>query len=379
MNIKFILAVLLITALSALLAWRVLLYAPPVAVTQAVEGEVEREVRGPGVVSARVMVSVSSRVTGILKALHADQGDEVKAGQLLALLDDTDTAAKASGAEAAATASQRNIAAAEAALVKARADRELAQGNFRREQEVFRAGYISQAAMDVAAATLKSAQSAEASAAATLSARQAEAQAVAQDAVYTRALHGFTRIAAPMDGLIVARQAEAGDTVAPGAPIFRLVDTRTLWVAARIDESVVGQVNIGQPASILLRSGERLTGKVVRINRQSDAATRELEVNVAFDAAPQRVVIDLEAEVAIHTGIERGAVVPASTLFQQGSEFGVLVVQGDRAAFRPVRTGATNGERVVVHEGIQVGETVIRTPAGVRVGSRVRAVAGDAR
>jgi hypothetical protein len=55
------------------------------------------------------------------------------------------------------------------------------------------------------------------------------------------------------------------------------------------------------------------------------------------------------------------------------------VVQGDRAAFRPVRTGATNGERVVVHEGIQVGETVIRTPAGVRVGSRVRAVAGDAR
>lgn len=376
---KLILAGSIVAALLALLAWRIFLYAPRVPVVQASEGKVALEVRGPGVVASRIQVTVSTRVTGILKALQADQGDSVKAGQLLASLDDTDAAAKASGAAAAAAASQRNIAAAEAALAKARADRDLAQSNFRREEEVFRAGYISQAAMDTVAAALKSAQGAEASAAATLAARQAESRAVAQDAVYARALHAFTRIAAPMDGLIVSREAEVGDTVAPGTPIFRLVDTRTLWVKSRIDESVVGQVEVGQPASILLRSGERLTGKVARINRQSDAATRELEVDVAFDTAPQRFAIDQEAEVVIHAGEEKGAVIPASALFQQGREFGVLMVKDGRAMFQPVRTGASNGERVAVREGIKAGEMVIRTPAGIRAGSRVRAVTDGTR
>lgn len=372
---KIILAVSVVAVLLALLAWRVFFYAPPVAVIQAKEGQVALEVHGPGAVASRIQVTVSTRITGILKELHADQGDNVKAGQLLALLEDTDAAAKASGAAAAAVATQRNIAVAEALLSKARADSELAQSNFRREDEVFRAGYISQAAMDVAAAAQKSTQSAEASAAATLAARQAESRASAQEAVYASALHAFTRIVAPMDGLIVARDAEAGDTLAPGTPIFRLVDVRTLWVAARIDESVVEQVMLGQPALIRLRGGRNLPGVVARIKRQSDAATRELEVDVAFREPPERFAIDQEAEVVIHAGMERGAVIPASALFQQGREFGVLVVKEGRAVFRPVRTGASDSERVVAREGIQAGEMVIRAPAGIRAGSRVRAVA----
>lgn len=376
---KIILALSIVAVLLALLAYRVFFYAPPVAVVQAREGKVALEVRGPGVVASRIQVTVSTRVTGILKDLHADQGDSVKAGQLLALLDDTDSAAKASGATAASTASQRNIAAADAALAKARADRELAQSNYRRDQEVFRSGYISQAAMDAAAAALKSAQSGEASAAATLGARQAESQASAQEAVYARALHSFTRITAPMDGLIVVRDAEMGDTVVPGSPIFRMVDTRALWVAARIDESVVGQVEVGQSATIRLRSGKELPGEVARINRQSDAATRELEVDVAFRETPERFAIDQEAQVVIHAGEERGVVIPPSVLFQQGREFGVLVVKDGRAVFRPVRTGASDGELVAAREGLKAGEAVIRKPAGIKPGSRVRPVTGGER
>lgn len=376
---KIILALSAVAVLLALLAYRMFVYAPPVAVIQVEEGKVALDVRGPGVVASRIQVTVSTRVTGTLKALHADQGDNVKAGQLLALLDDTDTAAKAGGAAAAAAASQRNIVAADAALAKARADRELAQGNFRRDEEVFRAGYISQAAMDAAAAALKSAQSGEANAAATLGARRAESQASAQEAVHARALHSFTRIIAPMDGLIIVRDAEAGDVVVPGSPIFRMVDTRKLWVATRIDESVVGHVEPGQPATIRLRSGKELPGEVARINRQSDAATRELKVDVAFREIPERFAIDQEAQVVIHAGEEKGAVIPASALFQQGRAFGVLVVTDGRAAFRPVRTGASDGERVAAREGLKLGEAVILRPAGIKSGSRVRAVTAGER
>ena len=230
--------------------------------------------------------------------------------------------------------------------------------------------------MDATAAALKSARSAAASAAATLAARQAESHAATQEAVYAGVLHSFTRITAPMDGLIVAREAEAGDTLVPGSPIFRLVDTRTLWVAARIDESVVGQVEVGQSATIRLRSGKEMPGEVARINLQSDAATRELEVDVTFREIPERFAIDQEAEVVIHAGEEQGVVIPTAVLFQQGHEFGVLVVTDGRAVFRPVQIGASDGERVVAREGLKAGEMVIRKPVGVRPGSRVRAAPG---
>ena len=380
---KIILALTAAAGLAALLAYRVLLYAPPVAMFQAKEGKVSIEVHGPGVVAARIAVTVSTRVTGVLKEVLADQGDRVTAGQLLAVLDDTDVAAKAIAAREGATAARRNIEAAEAALAKARADLELAQSNFQRDQEVFRTRNISQAAMDATAAALKSAQSAEASAAATLAARRAESDAAAQEAVYASVLHAFTRISAPMDGLIVSREAEAGNTLVPGSPIFRLVDTDTLWVAARIDESVVGRAELGQPAAIRLRGGTELPGEVARISRQSDPATRELEVDVAFREPPQRFAMDQEAEVTIEAGEESGVLIPATALLQQGRERGVLVVADGRAVFRPVQTGATDGKRVVVREGIEVGEMVIRKPADpkakVSVGSRVRPVMGGER
>jgi len=377
-SFKIILASTTAAVLAAGLSYRFLLYAPPVAVVRAKEGKVAIEVHGPGVVAARIAVTVSTRVTGLLKEVHADQGDSVTSGQILAVLDDTDVAAKAIAAREGATAARRNIEAAEAALAKARADLELAQSNFQRDQELFRTRNISQAAMDATAAALKSAQSAEASAAATLAARRAESDAAAQEAVYASVLHAFTRISAPMDGLIVSREAEAGNTLVPGSPIFRLVDTHTLWVAARIDESVVGRAEVGQSARIQLRGGQELPGEVVRINRQSDPATRELEVDVAFRELPERFAMDQEAEVTIQAGEEPGVLIPASALLQQGSERGVLVVRDGRAVFQPVQTGATDGKRVIVREGLVPGETVVRRPADpkakVNPGSRVRPV-----
>ena len=100
----------------------------------------------------------------------------------------------------------------------------------------------------------------------------------------------------------------------PGTPLFKLVDPRSLWVATRVDEAVVGRVQPGQVASIRLRSGDVLPGKVARISRQSDAATRELEVHVAFDTVPERFAIDQEAEVRIDVGEDRGLRVPLAAL-----------------------------------------------------------------
>lgn len=163
----------------------------------------------------------------------------------------------------------------------------------------------------------------------------------------------------------------------PGSPLLRIVDPSTLWVAMRVDESVVGRVQVGQSAGIRLRTGELLPGKVSRIARQSDAATRELEVNVGFDRVPARFAIDQQAEVEIMVGTDAGITVPLKALTRdRDGRQGVLVVVDSRAAFRPVQTGASDAQQVLITQGLAGGERVVAVAEGVKAGARVRP--GDA-
>jgi len=352
-----------------------LLYATPVKVVTANEGAVPIRISGPGTLEARIPVTLSARITTAITKLHADQGDAVKRGELLATLDDRELDAKRAAATDAQGTVARNVEAARAAVAKAEAELELARTKYRRDQELQRAGYISPAAMDTSAATLRSAEANLDNAKAALAARESETRGVSHEARYAETVLSHTRVVAPMDGIVVERLAEVGATVVPGTPLFRLVDPGTLWVAARIDESVVGRVRVGQPAEIRLRTGETLPGKVARVSRQSDAATRELEVDVAFDRPPARFAIDQEAEVTIQAGEERGLVVPVSALVQNAGKSGVLVVADGRAGFKPVETGAADAGRAIVRKGLASGDIVIADPKAVKPGARVRALA----
>jgi hypothetical protein len=140
-----------------------------------------------------------------------------------------------------------------------------------------------------------------------------------------------------------------------------------------VDESVVGRVRVGQPASIRLRTGETRPGKVARIAHLSDAATRELEVDVAFDSPPRRFAIDQEAEVTILAGEDSGIVVPLGALLRdRAGRRGVLVLSGGRTVFRPVETASADAKFVIVRKGLAAGERVVAPAAGVKAGVRVR-------
>jgi RND family efflux transporter MFP subunit len=297
----------------------------------AAQGVVPVRVAGPGTVEARIPVTLSARITATVAKLHADQGDAVKRGQILAILDDRELDAKRSAATTAQDTVARNVAAAKAAVAKAEAELDLARTKFRRDQDLLRSAYISQSAMDASAAALRSAEANLDNAKAALAARESEVRGVSHEARYAETVLSHTRITAPMDGIVVERLAEVGSTVVPGTPLFRLVDPATVWVAVRVDESVVGRVNVGQSAQIRLRTGEVLPGRVARIARQSDAATRELEVDVAFETPPARFVIDQEAAVNVRAGEEAGVVVPVSALVENRGKSGVLLAH-DRAA-----------------------------------------------
>lgn len=351
--LRWIIVALLALAAAATL-WRMTRSAPeaPLSVSQ---GEVELRVIGPGTVQARVPVNVSARVPAQVVNLHADHGDLVAKGALLALLDDREPAAKRAAALAAQLAVERNIAAAQASLAKARADAELARSKQRRDVELYRASFISRSSYDASLLGLKAAEAAADNAEAVLAARRAEARVQAEEARYAETQWSHTRVHAPMDGLVIQRAVEIGSTVAPGTTLFRMVDPATLWVAARIDEALSGRLREGMRATIRLRNGETHPGAVARISRQSDASTRELEVNVAFDMPPERFSIDQEAEVSIAAGLERGLAVPVAALVRRDGQQGVFIVREGRRVFQPLRIAAADARIAIVAEGIDQG------------------------
>ena len=374
------LALIVLLALAAGAAYLRFGRAVDLRVVEAAPGKVVVRVVGPGTLQARVPVTLSARITATLRHLGADVGDVVTRGQELALLDDRDLVARRAVVGGQQLALSRNVDAARASVAKAQAELELALGKQKRDAELLATGFVSQAVFDASSATLRAAQAGLDNARAAHAARQADAQALAQEARYADTVLSFTRITAPMDGVIIARLAEVGATVAPGTAIFRMVEPATLWIAMRVDESVVGRVAVGQAASIRMRTGETVPGKVARIGRQSDAATRELEVNVAFDVPPARFAIDQEAEVTIVAGDATGIAVPVTALTRdRDGRQGVLVVADARTAFRAVQTGASDGERVLIAQGLSGGERVVASAEGVKAGVRVRAADATSR
>jgi HlyD family secretion protein len=355
-----------------LLGYRLFWYSPPVPVIVVQKAVLHGKVQGPGTVQSKVPVTVSAKITGILEGLYADQGDRVQKGQSLAKLDAAELKAREMAAQAAKNRARRDLARAQADVIKAQANLGLAQSNYQRDLEVFKPGYISQAAFDTTKAQLKVAESEVAATKATVTALQASVKQAESETHAAAAIHKYTHIVAPMDGLITVRKAEIGDTIAPGTPIFQMVDPDQLWVAAWIDQALVAQLRQGQLARITLRSGREFHGEVARLNREGDPVTRELEVDVKFDKLPQPLVIGEEAQVEIDTGRQTAPAVPLSAIIAKNGGRGVLVADKGLLRFRKVTLGLQNGARTAVLKGLKADDLVVVKPAGLAPGKKVR-------
>jgi multidrug efflux pump subunit AcrA (membrane-fusion protein) len=368
---KIIIGAVVAVAIVILAAFRLFWYRPPVPVTVVKRAEIRGKVHGPGTVQSRVSVTVSAKITGVLEKLHADHGDRIRKGQLLAELDSAEVRAREAASHAAKNRALLELARARADLIKARANLALAQSNYQRDLEVFKPGYISPAAFDSTKSALGVAESEVAANEAAVKAMQAAADQAESETQAARALLGYTRILAPMDGVITARKAEVGNTVSPGTPIFQMVNDQ-IWAASWIDERKITQLREGQKATIKLRSGRVFQGEVVRLNKEADTVTRELEVDVRFDTLPNPLVIGEETEVDIDTGGQTAPTVPLSSIMERNGSKGVMVVSNGVATFRPIVPGLQDGQRTAVSEGLGEGDMVILNPAGIEPGRKIR-------
>jgi HlyD family secretion protein len=356
---------LALPAIAFLLVRFVLLAPVKVETVTLAERDLAARAYGNGTVEARVVAAVSSKGVGRIRELYADQGDAVRAGQLLAVLEDDDVSHQALQAEAGVKRAAALLATEEAGLRKARASLELAERNEGRFRELADKGFVPRldAEQQETAARLAAEEVGRCTAA--VEAARLEQAASAAGAGFAASRRRDMSIHAPGDGIVISRDMERGDTVSPGLPIFRIADPGRVWVRANVDESQLAGVSVGKEATIALRSapGTRLRGKVARVGRESDRVTEELAVEVAFETPPGDFRLGEQAEVLIVTDTrKRAASLPAAALAARGKERGVWALRDGRLEFRKVVVGIEDRDGFVeVLSGIGP-ETAVALP-----------------
>ncbi len=351
--------------------------APPAA-------DLPEQVFGLGTVGARIQSNLGFKLPGVLVELTADQGDRVKAGQVLARLDARDVEAQLAVTRAGIAQARANIDKAKADLASATANLANATAIAGRSDRLVKAGVVSEEqtgtdriAQRVATANLAVAASQVAVAEAGL--RSAQAQEAAQLATLS-----YYALTAPYDGWIISRNLELGSMPNPGQPVFTLVAADTVWVLAYVDERLAGRLAVGQPAAITLRSapGRALPGHVARIEIGSDPVNEERLVDVAFDQPPADIHLAEQAEVVVTTGVlPRVVAVPETAVaeLQQGRG-SVWTVEEGRLARRRVRLGQQLLDgRLPIVEGLPTGAAAVTAPVrGMRPGRAARAIGASA-
>ncbi len=353
----------------------------PLAVPVAVPAQdVPVTVFGLGTIEARILSRVGFEIAGTLTEVLADHGDRVTAGAPLARLNAASQEARLARAEAAMLSADALAQRAEAQRERAEALLAQRQATARRRRELANRNVGSIEAAEIAATEVATAEAELAvnrADAAVAHALQAEARA---NLAAERTVLDKHTLRAPYDGVVIARQREAGAAVNPGEAIFTLVAPDSLWALAFVDEGRAGDIALGQPASVTLRRrpGRPVRAEVARIGLAAVRVTEERRVHVRCLTCPEMPVIGEQAEVIIETGrLPRARLVPENAIHGfDGATGTVWVVEQGRLVRRQVRFAARLVDgRAAITDGLAEDLPVaIRLGPGFAEGRAARAV-----
>lgn len=342
-------------------------------------GSLSPAIFGIGTVEARRSYLIGPTAAGRVKAVHADVGETVKAGQLLAEIDSVDLDERLRSTEAAYARAASAVTAAEALRKDALARRQLAELNAKRYRDLGGKNFVSASAVEGKQQELDSAQAAvEASEANLQGARQEQLRLKAdQDGI--RQQRGNLRLLAPRDGLVTSRDAEPGSTVIAGQAVLRLVEPDSLWVKARLDQGRSRGLAVGQAADIVLRSNASThhPGKVARIEPLSDSVTEERIAQIAFERIPEGLSVGEMTEVTVKTGAaQSGLQLPNAAIKQMPQGSGVWKLKDGKPSLTPVKLGSTSLDgSVQILDGLAAGdEVVIHSERELNESARIKVV-----
>lgn len=280
----------------------------------ATMADIRRSVAATGAVRARVTVEVGSQLSGQIAELTVDFNSPVTEGQVIARIDPQTFETRVREAEASVATAQAQIALQRAGLQRVDANLRVAEEEFERVESLLERGIASAAAFEAAEASLESARSERAVALAQIQNAQATLQQ--REATLNGAQIDLERtvIRAPIDGVVINRAVDVGQTVAASmsAPVLFTIaqDLSVIQIDAQVDESDIGQIREGQQASFTVDAfpGRDYEGRVdqVRLAATNEANVVTYTVVITADNPEQRLLPGMTANIDIVTGERTG-------------------------------------------------------------------------
>lgn len=348
---------------------------PAISVVAARPGTIVAQLDVSGLVEAAEQVYVQPEIEGqAIAGIHAEVGDVVRAGQTLARLADDSLKLKREQLEAQASSAKANIAQYRAQIVEAQSAADEAERSRERSAKLAQRGVVSQASLDQAAAAATAARARLSAAQQGLNAARAQAELVAAQIADLDYSLARTRIAAPVDGLVIARNARLGAIASAVAqPMFVIIRDGALELRADVAEGDLFKVRAGQSARVSLSGLESpLTGRVRLVEPTVDAATRLGRVRIALDE-PGRARAGMFADARIVIGEYHGLTLPVAAVTRSGGAARVLRVDDGLVSAVTVSTGVADEAHIAITGGIESGQWVVaRAGAFVRPGDRIR-------
>lgn len=339
----------------------VILQRRPLIVSVAgVERAVPIKVYGLGTIEARILSDVGFEVGAALSELKTDHGDRVAKGTVLARLHSAEQDAKVAKARAGVVNAEAALKAAETAVGRAQAILAQKESVNRRKQALLGRQITSIEAAGEAEKEETVARADVSMATANIAVAKAHLADAAAQHDFEKVLLEHHVLTAPYDALVVKRHKELGAVLKAGETLFTLIDPTTVWALAYIDEARAGEIKLGQPAEVKIRSRPQdvYHAKVVRIGIESDRVSEERRVWVKCEQCPVSVHLGEQAEVFITTGVlDQALFVPEHAIQGfDGAHGQVWTVENGRLHRRRLKFGPrTLDGRVAIVEGLAEG------------------------
>jgi len=302
-----------------------------------------------GALMAEREAAVRAQVGGSVLQTYAEQGQAVRAGQVLARIEGGGLQDAFLSARAGVTAT-RNAA--------ENAERDLA-----RSRTLFAAGAIAERDLEQARRNAGAASAALADARARL--------AIAKKQV------GNTTVTAPLSGVVSDRQASAGDVIQPGGAMFTVVDPSSMRLEASVPADYLSQVRIGTPVAFTVSGypDREFTGRVSRINPTADPDTRQVRIFISIPNTAGTLVGGLYANGRLSSDTRTGLIAPVSAIDGRSSSPAVLRIKQGKIERATVQLGLRDegSERVEITSGVQAGDTLLTGAAqAITPGTTIR-------
>jgi RND family efflux transporter MFP subunit len=331
-----------------------------------------------GYVVARRRATVSSKLTGKILEVFVEEGQEVKRGQVLARLDDSQMRAGLAVARAQLAAARSSAAEDEARLKEA--ERQLS-----RLTQLIKEKVVGRAEVDTAEAAVESLRARIA-----LAKQQVEVADRQVSAQETDLADTIVR--APFDGVAISKDAQPGEMISPVSAgggftrtgICTIVDMSSLEIEVDVSESYINRVKPDQPVEAVLDAYPdwRIPGHVITTVPTADRQKATVKVRIAFEGLDPRILPDMgvkvsflnERQAAEPATPARGRIlVPKAAVRDDGGQSVVFVVRDDRAERRAIKVGVAEGDQVEIVSGLNGGDRiVVEGHDGLADGSRVK-------